>query len=115
MKTSSESGWQKFLELCRNTSDTEQLNKFFDFAFTLEEKQTIGTRIELTEELLRGKKTQRVIARDLSVSIAKITRGSNALKTISPEIKQYLCEQLIESANVSPSVDSADNSESQDY
>jgi TrpR family transcriptional regulator, trp operon repressor len=87
-------GWQNFITLCRRAHSDEELQALFDLLFTLDEQEQLQMRVELLKALLRGDKTQRVIAEDLQVSIAKITRGSNALKTISPELRQYLKTEL---------------------
>jgi TrpR family trp operon transcriptional repressor len=56
----------------------------------MEEKSAIADRYLIIKGLLNGKKTQREMAETLKVSIAKITRGSNALKTIEPKLKAFL-------------------------
>jgi TrpR family trp operon transcriptional repressor len=47
-------------------------------------------RCLIIKALLDQKNPQREIAENLKVSIAKITRGSNELKRISPQLKAYL-------------------------
>lgn len=89
-------GWREFLALCRHTNSDEQLASLLDLLLTLDEKEQLAMRVNLLQALLTGEKTQRVIAEELKVSIAKITRGSNALKTISPELKAYLQKELID-------------------
>lgn len=84
-----EVGWEQFLELCRRASTDHKLNELFDLLFTLEEKETLATRVLLVKELLKGEMTQREIAQYLNVSIAKITRGSNGLKLATPELKKF--------------------------
>lgn len=87
-------GWHKFLSICLKAQSTEQLDELLRFFFSIEEKETVAMRTLLVHELLKGEKTQREIAQNLNISIAKITRGSNALKTISPDLKQFLLESL---------------------
>ncbi len=87
-------GWREFLVLCRHTDSDEQLEALLELLLTLEEKEQLAMRVSLLQALLAGEKTQRAIAEDLKVSIAKITRGSNALKTISSELKAYLQKEL---------------------
>ncbi|MCH9769677.1 MAG: trp operon repressor [Gammaproteobacteria bacterium] len=87
--------WDKFIELVRDADSTEQLKELFNFLFTHEEKQHIVTRIQLVCELLSQQKTQREIAKSLDISIAKITRGSNNLKSISDELRRYLMRELV--------------------
>lgn len=59
------------------------LEALFNLFFTLEEKEMLMARLQIIQALLEGKKTQRTIAKDLGVSISQITRGSNALKSVS--------------------------------
>lgn len=83
-------GWKEFITLCLAAKDDKQLSEIFDLFLTLEEKESLAMRLLIVKELLTGKKTQRQIAKDLNVSIAKITRGSNALKLINPHLLKLL-------------------------
>lgn len=86
-------GWEKFLTLIEQALAVPgQLGALFSLLFTLEEKETLATRVLLVIELLKGELTHREIAQYLNVSIAKITRGSNALKLVTPELKKFLLE-----------------------
>ena len=87
-------GWRSFLELCLSAEDEKTLNELFDLFLSAEERSALETRCLLIKDLLEQKKTQREIAEDLNISIAKITRGSNALKQISPKLKQFLQDLL---------------------
>ena len=93
-KNSAEEGWWRLIELCAGLNDKKLVNELFDLFLTLEEKEALATRCLLVGELLKGKKTQREIAAQLQISISKITRGSNALKTINKELREYLSERL---------------------
>ncbi len=88
------SGWKDFIKLCRDVQDEVLVAELLDFLFTHEEKNNIATRILLVRELMSGEKTQREIAKDLKVSIAKITRGSNSLKRISPQLRRFLEREI---------------------
>ena len=90
----SKKGWSDLLHLCRGTQSNSQLDALFKLLLTLDEQEQLGTRVELLRALLKGDKTQRQIAEDLQISIAKITRGSNALKTIPKSLRDYLSEEL---------------------
>lgn len=83
-------GWQQFVMLCKETRDDKRLFALLDLFLTAEERDDLATRYLIVKELISGKKTQRQIAKDLNVSIAKITRGSNELKRMNPQIIQYL-------------------------
>ncbi len=80
----------QLLALFNRSTDPAILQELMTFIFTPEEQAHLETRLQLISELLRGEKTQREIAKELNISIAKITRGSNGLKTISPALKCYL-------------------------
>ncbi len=90
MNEQTERGWEKFLSLCQGADSVERLDELFSLMFTLEEKETLATRVLLVLELLKGDLTQRDISKHLNISIAKITRGSNALKTVSDALKAFL-------------------------
>ena len=88
-------GWHDFLTLMRATDSDNEFSELCDLLFTLEEKEQIALRVELVKALLKGDKTQRQISQDLSISIAKITRGSNALKTASHDLKAQIKRALL--------------------
>ena len=85
-----EDGWRGFLSLCSEAKTPEELNELLWLFLTAEEKKDIATRYLIIRELVKGKKTQREMAKDLGVSIAKITRGSNFLKMVSKKLRRLL-------------------------
>lgn len=87
-------GWQEFLKLCSKINSPEELSELFDLFLTIEEKETLASRYLIIKALVEGNLTQREIANTSKVSIAQITRGSNALKIISPELKDLLKSKL---------------------
>jgi len=89
-----EGGWWRFLELCLEIESTKQLDSFFDLFLTLEEKKDLTNRYLIVQELLKGELTQREIAAELQVSIANITRGSNGIKRIGDDLRNFLIERL---------------------
>ena len=95
MKFLHHEGWQNFLTLCREAHSNDLLDELFSLLFTLDEKEQFALRVQLIKELIKENKTQREIAQDLDVSIAKITRGSNALKIIGAELRSYLKKHLV--------------------
>ncbi len=90
-----QSGWRDFIDLCRSVQTDEELSSTLSFLFTPEEKEHMALRIELVRALLKGELTQRDIAKELEISIATITRGSNGLKLIEPELREALVERLV--------------------
>jgi len=95
MSTTNSPGWQAFLMLCSKAKSHEQLDDLMQFLLTSEERTAIALRVELIRELLRAEKTQREIAAELEISIAKITRGSNALKIITDSLRKFLFKILL--------------------
>ncbi len=93
-KSSEAEGWQDFCSLCANYKDQKQISELLDLIMTTEEKFAISMRFQLIKELLSGELSQRDIAKKLNVSISKITRGSNSLKTFSSEFKKDLFSKI---------------------
>ena len=89
-----ERGWHNFLELCTKIETPEEFNDFFSLFLTFEERETMTSRYLIVKALLEGRLTQREIAETYQISIAQITRGSNALKIIDPEFRKKLEEKL---------------------
>lgn len=87
-------GWKEFIKLCSKIHSPEELGELFDLFLTIEEKETIASRYLIIRALIDGNLTQREIADIYKVSIAQITRGSNALKIISPELRDILKSRL---------------------
>lgn len=86
--------WEAFLSLCLKAKDENELTLLLNFFLTIDEKENIIDRVSITKALLKADCPQREIAQKCQVSIAKITRGSNALKTISPALRQFLLMYL---------------------
>lgn len=86
----------EFRKLCLLIKDKTTCSLLFDLFLTPEERTDLEMRVLIVKELLKGEKTQRQIAKDLNVSIAKITRGSNELKRTNPKLLMYLKEKLLE-------------------
>ena len=95
-RTGKEKGWLDFLKLCSSFPVEKNLNAFFNLFFTMEEKEMFSSRLLIIKALLDGKMTQRAIAEKHKVSIAQITRGSNALKIIDPKLKKLLKDSFKE-------------------
>jgi TrpR family trp operon transcriptional repressor len=87
-------GWKAFLKLCRQADSIEGLNCLFDLFLTIEEKNLLASRALIVKELLEGALPQREIAKKHHVSIAQITRGSNALKRADASVLSGLKKNL---------------------
>lgn len=80
--------YKDFCRLCQEKP--ELIKEIFEFFLTSEELEMLGARYEIIRALIQGNLTQREIAQKYNVSIAQITRGSNALKSISQKLKKEL-------------------------
>ena len=74
-----EKGKEDLLKIVLSIKDKEELKSFIDDMFTEKEVEDVVQRYLLMDDLYRGK-SQRDIARDRSMSLCKITRGSKLLK-----------------------------------
>lgn len=90
-------GWRQLLNWCQHATDDKQLAALFDLLLTPEEKKDIAMRCLIIKELLAKEHSQRDLAKKLNVSIAKITRGSNAIKRMKPLIIQYVNKYTLKS------------------
>ena len=85
-----QTGFCGFIQLCLALKNAEQAEEFFDLFMTPQDKQDFAARFLIVKELLKNGKSQRDMAADLNVSIAKITRGSNSLKKCSKELTEFI-------------------------
>lgn len=83
-----------FIDLCLKAKNADKLEQLLDLFLTLEEKEMVVSRYQILHALLKTKLTQREIASKFGLSIAQITRGSNALKIIGKDLSIFLEENL---------------------
>lgn len=88
-------GWATFIALCKEMKNEDKLSSLFDLLLTPQEKDSIAMRCLIIRELLKEEQTQRDIAKNLNVSIAKITRGSNELKRLPLSFLQYIKAKIL--------------------
>lgn len=91
---SAQKGWASFIDLCLQSKDKKSLSLLLELFLTAEERADVAMRYMIVKELLKEEKTQREIAKNLNVSIAKITRGSNELKRMNKKLLLSLREKL---------------------
>ncbi|MCK4608899.1 MAG: trp operon repressor [Gammaproteobacteria bacterium] len=87
--------WLEFLRFCSEFRTSEQVDNFFEVFYTFNEREEVLSRYLIVKEMLTSKKTQREIAVSHNVSIAKITRGSNQLKRVSDEFKEFIARAIL--------------------
>lgn len=80
--------------LCSKAEQEKLLDDWLRLLFTPSELEDLNKRLDLITALIKNEETQREIAKNHEVSIAKITRGSNALKISSPELRVFLEKNL---------------------
>lgn len=80
MKTES---WFQVIQLLKRQQDVETLHDVMSVLLTREEREAIGSRLAIMRALISGEESQREIAGRIGVSITKVTRCSNYLKTLS--------------------------------
>jgi TrpR family trp operon transcriptional repressor len=91
-----EQGWHEFIQLCLSAKNEKALSTLLELFLTAEEKDAVSTRCLIIKALLKQELPQRQMADELHVSIAKITRGSNELKRIAPDLKKFLVKNLVD-------------------
>ncbi|MCR9365772.1 trp operon repressor [Vibrio antiquarius] len=92
--------WQQIIELIRTSMDSEQDDMLLTMLMSRDERESLISRVNIINELLKGELSQRQISQMLGVGIATITRGSNELKSKSDEEKDKL-KVLLEQIAVS--------------
>jgi TrpR family trp operon transcriptional repressor len=77
------SDWQQLMSLIQQAAEKDQHEMLLSMVMTADERESMLTRVNILNELLKGDISQRQISQMLGVGVATITRGSNELKSRS--------------------------------
>ncbi|MGX2947233.1 trp operon repressor [Frederiksenia canicola] len=90
--------WQQFVELLKQAVAEERLEALLEMFLTTDERNSLGLRVQIVNALLNSEISQREIQQQLNTSAATITRGSNMLKIVDPNIRDWVSEKLHDKA-----------------
>ncbi len=88
--------WQQFLTLLQQAVLEQKTDALLTMLLTPDERSTLGLRVQIVRQLLNNQLSQREIQQQLNTSAATITRGSNMLKTVEPDILHWVSQKLNE-------------------
>lgn len=86
--------WQQFVELLKQSLTEGRVEALLEMLLTVDERSSLGLRVQIVNALLNSDLPQREIQQQLNTSAATITRGSNMLKSIDPDIRDWISQKL---------------------
>ena len=87
------------IDILCGITDKAEMKKLFSEIFTPSELDDLTLRWKLIRELSQGK-TQREVAKDLGISLCKITRGSRLLKDKHSVVRRIFVDNKIRTSKV---------------
>lgn len=91
--------WPDVLALLTQAAADKKLDAVLDVLLSPDERHDVLERMRLFSEFLLNDKSQRQMSKDLSISIATITRASHNLKAMPADLKQYLSSVVDQAAS----------------
>ncbi|ACL31940.1 trp operon repressor [Glaesserella parasuis] len=86
--------WQQFVALLKQAVAEDKTDALLSMLLTTDERTSLGLRVQIVRALLENQISQREIQQQLNTSAATITRGSNMLKTVEPDILKWIDTKL---------------------
>lgn len=86
--------WQEFITLLEKAVSENKIEALLSMLLTADERSSLGLRVQIIRALLNNQHSQREIQQQLNTSAATITRGSNMLKTVEPNILLWVNQKL---------------------
>lgn len=86
--------WQQFIVLLKQAVQEDKVDELLSMLLTVDERSALGLRLQIIRELLNNQRPQREIQQQLNTSAATITRGSNMLKSVDPDILAWVSSKL---------------------
>lgn len=86
--------WEAFIAILRKAIEEGKEEELLTLLLTPDERDSVGLRLQIVNQLLTSSISQREIQQNLNTSAATITRGSNMIKTMPPEFMQWIKQKL---------------------
>ncbi|MDF7666527.1 trp operon repressor [Orbaceae bacterium ESL0727] len=88
--------WQKTVDLLCDAFNDGYAHDILKLLMTNDERDALITRVKIVQALLDKSINQRQLKEQLGTGIATVTRGSNSLKEVSAEFRQWLEKAILD-------------------